>query len=386
MRVVESQPATVALARCTSYAAAEVEDRLAYLLDALGGIERFVSRGQRVLVKPNLITDTAPQQAKTTHPEVVRALLRLLRHTGCEPFVADGPASVLKLERVWTATGMAAVCAEEGVPLVNLEQGGSETVERDGISFTVARRVLEADAVINVPKVKTHVLTGFTGAVKNLYGCIPGLQKAGLHKRYFKTSQFARLLTYLYERVRPVLSVADGIVGMHGNGPTSGDPIDLGLLAASGDGVALDATLCRLVGLPLSAVPCFKPLAAAGAGCVGAEDIRIAGDSPDDLEPVAFRPPNTVSMWALPQFLVDLVRPFIWIRPTFSERCISCGLCVKSCPVGALSLEPGQRPVLDRRTCIECCCCHEVCPQKAVDMQLSTLQRLMSRRQQALRV
>lgn len=378
-----SETTKVAVVPCGSYDA-DILGAMRTMLDALGGIGAFIQPGQSVLVKPNLITDADPAEAKTTHPAVVSALIRILKDHGARPFVADSPASVLKLEKVWDRTGMRAICDELEVPLVNLEEGGSEQIREQGFSFTIAKRVLEADAVITVPKVKTHVLTSFTGAVKNLYGCVPGLQKTGLHKRYFKMRQFGKLLALIYGRVRPVLAVADGIVGMEGNGPTSGDPVSLGFLAASGDSIALDAALCRLLGIRTEAVPYFKPLQQAGLGETRADHIEI-NHVAGSIAPRQVKPPSTLSARLVPTWVVDVIRPLLWIRPSFSDQCVSCGLCVRTCPAQALSIERGGRPVLDRKRCIECCCCHEVCPEQAIDMQLSMLFRMAQKRQQAIR-
>jgi uncharacterized protein (DUF362 family)/Pyruvate/2-oxoacid:ferredoxin oxidoreductase delta subunit len=375
----------VALARCSDYGAG-VRPALEKALAALGGIRNFVRPGQSALVKPNLLTDAEPERAKTTHPEIVRHLLRILKEAGAKPFVADSPASVIKLDRVWDKTGFRALCAEEQVPLVNLEEGGSETVRTHGVSFTVARRVLDADVVITVPKVKTHVLTTFTGAVKNLYGCVPGLQKTALHRQYFAPQTFALLLAAIYEKVRPALAVADGVVAMHGDGPTSGDLVTLGLIAASADSVALDATLCRLVGIEPASVPHLQAVQQLGLGETRADRIPVVGDP---IEPGAlprFRQPNTMAARLVPAWLVRFAGRLLWCRPAFSDRCVSCGLCVKACPAEALRIEQkGDRPRLAPRRCVACCCCHEVCPHHAIAMQLSPLFRVIRRRQQSLR-
>lgn len=374
----------VGLVQCRAYEEG-LATALERVLEAVGGVARFVRPGASVLVKPNLLTDAEPDEAKTTHPEVVRHLVRLLRRHGARPWVADCPASVLKLERVWERTGFRRMCAEEDVPLVNLETGGSVLMERDGYAFSVARPVLEADAVVNVPKIKTHSLTTFTGAVKNVYGCIPGYQKTALHKRYFNPVQFGRLLARVYGTVRPVLTVADGIMAMDGNGPTAGRRVPLGLLAASADGVALDAMLCRLLQIPVRWVPYFRPLTELGLGETRPERIRLTGDALTDLRLPCFAVPNTWIVHCVPSGLIRWLASWFWIRPVFLDRCIGCGLCVRSCPAGALSLSPGGRPVVKPRRCLACCCCHEVCPQKAVELRTSPLFERLRRRDQCLR-
>lgn len=359
----------VNLVHCEDYS--RVHDALRRLMEGLGGMNRFVKPGQSVLIKPNLLSSHTPEEAVTTHPEVVRAIIRQVKHCGAKPWVADSPAIIADLRSVWERTGMEAVCREEEVPLVNLEKAGSRSFEEDGIHFTLATPVLEADAIITVPKVKTHVLTGLTGAVKNLYGTVPGLQKTAFHKLYPYPRDFARLLVAICRRVRPVLAIADGVVGMEGNGPSAGAPVALGFLAGSADALALDVVLCRTLGLEPRNIVHLEAARRAGLGVADWADIVVEGDPVRALMPRAYRLPGTVPIDYVPQWLVHLVQPLIWHRPSISGACVFCGKCVKACPVEALSMKPRSRPVLDSKKCIACCCCHEMCPEHAITMQPS---------------
>ncbi len=359
----------VSLVNCPDYQA--VPDAMVRLMAGLGGMQRFVKPGQSVLIKPNLLSDHTPDEAVTTHPEVVRALIRLVREQGANPWVADSPAIIADLKRVWERTGMEALCREEDVPLVNLEKAGSRQFEENGIHFTLALPVLEADAIITVPKVKTHVLTGLTGAVKNLYGTVPGLQKTRFHKLYPYPQDFARLLVAIYRRVRPVLAVADGVVGMEGNGPSAGAPVKLGFLGASADALALDVVLCRTLGLDPRNVAHLDAARRAGLGGADWSDIAVEGDAIGALLARDYKLPNTVPIQYVPRWLIGLVQPLIWHRPAFSTACVYCGKCAKACPADALRMEPGRRPVLDPDKCIACCCCQEMCPEHAIEMRPS---------------
>jgi uncharacterized protein (DUF362 family)/Pyruvate/2-oxoacid:ferredoxin oxidoreductase delta subunit len=358
----------VSLVRCASYRAG-VREAMERLLSELGGIGRFVQPGQSVLIKPNLLTERAPHEAVTTHPVVVRALIGLLKDAGAKPCVADSPASAVKLERVWEKTGFRALCDEEDVPLINLEKAGSRHFDVDGCSFCIARPVLEADVVVNVPKVKTHVLTTLTAAVKNMYGAVPGYHKTQLHKAHPRPGDFGRLMSAVYRHAPPHLSIADGIVGMEGDGPSGGEPKTLGFLAASADAVALDLTLCRILGIAPDAVPYLEHLREEGVH----DTIDVRGASLRDVAPRSFRTPNTLRVRLIPRPLVRLLAPHLWIRPVFGESCVSCGQCIEACPASALCLRKGERPELTAKACIGCCCCHEVCPAKAVTMNMSPL-------------
>jgi uncharacterized protein (DUF362 family)/Pyruvate/2-oxoacid:ferredoxin oxidoreductase delta subunit len=370
----------VALAACPDYTGARVRDAVHALLAHWGGMGAFVSRGNRVLIKPNLLTARRPEEAVTTHPEVVRAVIREVRDAGGDPAVADSPANVSKVEQVWARTGIGALCEAEGVPLLSLEKAGSRPVERDGFTFSVAQPVLDADVVISIPKVKTHVLTILTGAVKNVYGTIPGFQKTELHRRHPDVRGFGRLLAAVYATVRPRLSLADGVVGMEGDGPSGGSPAALGWLAAAEDAVALDAVLCAILAIRPRAVPTFAPLAAAGLGTADMARIRVRGLSLADARPRGFRVPGTLRGRLIPAWLIRLLGPALWIRPAIrADRCIHCGQCAAACPVGALTARDGAPPALNPRICIGCCCCHEICPAQAIAMRMGTVLSLVRR-------
>ena len=367
----------VALAKCGSYNINEIQPAVERLLAALGGIRSFVRPGQNVLLKPNMLSDHRPEDAVTTHPEIVRALIRLVKQAGATPIVADSAASSINIERVWENTGFRALCAEESVPLLNLEKAGSQRFEFHGVPFSVAKPVLDADLVINVPKLKTHVLTVLTYAVKNMFGAIPGYQKTMLHKQFHDPISFGHLLASLYAIIRPGLTIGDAVIGMEGNGPSNGNPVHYGFLAASADGVALDTIICHWLKINPQHVPYFSFLQQAGTGETQWQAIDVVGDS---LSQVPMRPiklPPVFIGKMVPDWLYHWLGPLLWIYPVMTDACVACGLCVRSCPVAALTIAKGKRPVLTRERCIQCCCCHEVCPAGAVVLQQSLLLRLV---------
>jgi uncharacterized protein (DUF362 family)/ferredoxin len=362
----------VAFSPCGSYDAS-LAASLNTLVGHFGGWSALVKPGQKVLVKPNLLADAAPEKAVTTHPELVRQVIRGLKSAGASVQVGDSPASAVTLERVWRVTGIQEICAAENVPLVSFEQSGTKKIERDGFAFTVANAVMETELIINLPKVKSHGLTTMTAATKNFYGTIPGYQKAQLHQAYPRPVKFCRLLRAIYDVMPPSFSIADGVIGMEGEGPSNGHPIPLGFLAASPDAIALDLALCQALGVDARRVPYL-------ADCLTPDDAGKLFDLRGAMPVVKrFRAPagGAHMMRFIPEPLFRLAAPFAWIRPAFNEKCISCGRCVAACPAKALTVEKGQRPVLTPRRCIACCCCHEVCPAQAIRMRCSPLLRLM---------
>lgn len=363
--------AKVGFQECRGYSREEVAQAVEALVGRLGGWGAFVKPGDRVLVKVNMLSDHAPEDAVTTHPEVVRAVVRGLLAAGAKPVVGDSPASAVGLHRIWEKTGIQAVCAEEGVPLVAFEGEGAQETERDGYRFALSPVLRSVDAVVSLPKVKTHALMTLTCGVKNLYGLVPGYQKAVLHKRHPTTRDFAGLLRAIEAEVRPVLTLADGIVGMEGEGPSAGRPKPLGFLAASADPYALDVAVARLLGMPLRSIPYLAHLAKDPAA-----NAPLPAEA-EALRPTSFRIPRTARTRLIPGWLVRLISPLVWVRPGIDPaKCIRCGRCVASCPVKTLKMGD-PTPALSRPSaCIGCCCCHEMCPEKAIEMRQSALLRL----------
>ncbi|MCK5529514.1 MAG: DUF362 domain-containing protein [Kiritimatiellae bacterium] len=365
--------AIVSFLRCDNYSS-DMQAVVEKLLADIGGIEKFVKPGQKVLLKPNMLTARTPEQATTTHPEVVRAVIRIVKAQGAIVSVGDSPANITKISELWDTTGIKKVCDEEGVPLLNFENAGSETLTIYGTSINIAKPVMEADVIITLPKVKTHVLTTYTGAVKNLYGTIPGFQKTMIHKMFPKPNAFGRFIAALYDEICPQLAIADGILGMDGEGPSGGNPFQLNFLAASADSAALDSSICRLLDINVNAVGYLKTIGHEQIGIITEDDIELRGTPLIEIKPIDFHVPSTLRTRLIPGWLVKLVDPFVWIRPDFGDKCVFCGKCINACPVDALTINKGEKPFLpDPEKCIGCCCCHEICPEHAIEMQQSPL-------------
>jgi uncharacterized protein (DUF362 family)/Pyruvate/2-oxoacid:ferredoxin oxidoreductase delta subunit len=335
----------------------------------------FVRSGCRVLVKPNLLTDRPPGDAVTTHPELVRQVIRRLKAAGAVVVVADSPAFVTRVEQVWRVTGIQAVCADEGVPLLCMEGAPLTTLSRDGYTFAVSNLALHADLIVNLPKIKSHSLTTLTAAVKNFYGVIPGHLKTELHKNHPRPERFGGLVRAVCRAMPASLTIADGVLAMEGDGPSSGTPVALNFLAASADPFALDLALCEVLRIDPGQVPYL-----AGLSHAPEYTARVRyGECPDVAR---FRLPRNTSRLVLnllPGWLVRLVGALIWFRPAFGPACVRCGKCVTACPVRAITLRTGRLPELNGPACIGCCCCHEICPAHAITIRPSPVVRLEHR-------
>jgi len=369
----------VAIARCGSYDPTEVTRAIREVLEPFGGMGSFVRPGQKVLLKPNLLSAKDPERAITTHPALLEVLADHVRAAGGEPTIGDSPGGAIRgVERVWQNTGMQDLHERTGVPLVSFEASGAVEMRGELRSYMIARPVVEADVVVNVAKLKTHVLTLMTGAIKNMYGSIPGFAKGRLHSDAPRPKAFSRHVVDVFSLVRPAINVVDAVLAMEGNGPSGGKPRHVGAILAGTDPVAVDSVLEGMLGIREGRAPVTKVAAAKGLGTARRADIEIVGADPGSFDLDGFELPGTVLLNLVPAPLVRALRPWIWIYPEMSAewgcRGTDCALCVRSCPVTAIEMKDGI-PLVDRRACVECLCCHEVCPEHAVRVRLSWLAR-----------
>jgi uncharacterized protein (DUF362 family)/NAD-dependent dihydropyrimidine dehydrogenase PreA subunit len=369
------RPARVAIARCQGYQAEDVKAAMRMAVDDLGGIGKFVSRGEKILLKPNMLSPKPPEEAVTTHPEIVRAMIHLVREAGGTPSVGDTPggrATERILKNLAESTGIRKVCDEEGVEFVLLIDAEKFPVPNGKVakSFELASTLRSVDGVISLAKMKTHAFTGLTGAVKNLYGLIPGLRKAEYHMRMQNANAFSEMLVDLAECVRPRLTVMDGIVGMDGDGPAAGRPIKIGLIIASDNVHALDAVFAELVGAEFDCVQTIAIAQRRGLLPRSPPHADVSGGGLDEFRIKDFKMPGSPKPFArIPAAIIRVASEGASRKPVFSKsRCDLCGTCIESCP--ARALRRGERiPAIDRGKCIRCYCCQELCPNKAIALK-----------------
>ncbi|UCD57727.1 MAG: DUF362 domain-containing protein [Candidatus Hydrogenedentota bacterium] len=374
------KPSRVALLRCDSYDLQRVTEAVKQATDELGGIDRFVKRGHRVLLKPNLLVGRPADALVNTHPGVVRAIIRLVKKAGGKPFIGDSPA-IGSATRAASKCGVTEVGREENVEIINFNR----PVDVDNPSgtkfkrFKIDQSVLDADVIINLPKLKTHGQMTLTLGVKNIFGVIPGTRKSQWHLAAGTDRlHFARMLVDLYRKVSPQLTLMDGVVGMHGNGPQNGDPKRVALVAASEDAVALDAAVCEIVGLKRERMPTTLAAQEMGVGQTRLERISIAGEPLENCRVEDFAFPETGDLIGLfPGFLKDHVRDWLTTRPLLDpKKCEMCLICMDKCPADAIKVHNNSLQ-FNLKQCIRCFCCQEMCPEGAISVGSGTLAKVL---------
>ena len=360
---------------CHSYGQDELNQAVNDSVVLIGGWDYYVHYGQKVLLKVNLIGPKTPESAAVTHCEFVRAIVRILKKKGCIVWVGDSAggaiAGLAPTTQAFEVSGLQRMALEEGAEIKNFDREGVVEVTAphtaQGKMF-LAKPMYEADVVINLPKLKTHSAGMYTGAVKNLYGCIPGLKKAEYHRQAPNPKDLGHIIADIHEATKVTLHIMDGVMGMQGEGPTAGQPYPAHKILASADPVALDVVGAAMMGMSLVDVPILEAAAERGLGVFSLSEIEIAGDyaSPPLLKgyklPKRFRSAKKRNYKALVK-VID----FLKAKPVVNAgKCKHCNVCVESCPMHAIDK---KTKLIDYSKCIECMCCHEFCMFKAVELR-----------------
>lgn len=328
----------------------------------------------KVLLKPNLIMARKPDASATTHPLIVKSVARWLSEHGIKQVLiaesSGGPYTAEHMKTIYQVCGMHEV---EPYAKLNMNFEFQSVHTQEGFinhSFNLICPIVEADYIINLPKMKTHAMTGYSGGIKNLFGAIPGLQKPQLHYLFPDIENFSNMLLELSLVIKPQITLMDGISAMEGNGPTSGNPYPLGLILASRDMYTQDYFATTLMGLEPTEIVMLRQ--AMERGLIHPEEMEIVGDSiPEGLTP--FKQPDTASLdfsSKVPKFLQKpfsafmkrVLKSYPKLEP---EKCIGCGKCAESCPASVIQIID-KKAQFRRKGCISCFCCQEMCPMKAI--------------------
>lgn len=402
----------VSIVKCDSYDQVKVDAAVRKAVELLGGLEEIfegsadlkaqavkaqaakthalgsqaVTKESSLVLKPNLLAKNPPEKACTTHPAVFSAVGKLLQEEGYTNLkYGDSPGNpVVKPEKIADECGLKEAADALGIPFGDFEEGVEVPYPEGRVTdkFIICREITQADAVINVCKMKTHQLERITGAVKNTFGCVFGINKASSHARFSTAETFAKMIGDLNNLVVPRLHVMDGIVAMEGNGPQNGTPKAMNVIIASKDPVAIDGLFCHLVSLRPELVPTNVAAMEQGVGTyknitVVTEDgeisLKEAGERFGDKSFDVQRAKEYKGQLQAVRFLV----PFLTKKPVVREnKCVGCGICVDSCPVEGKAIHIDGIAVYDYDKCIKCYCCQEMCPKDAITVKKSFLARV----------
>jgi len=330
------------------------------LLKPIGTLHKFVHKGDRVLLKTNILNATEPEKAVVTNPLLLAHVAEQIFRLDAIPLIGDSPSgsfSKRRLEKVYKKTGLTNLSKEYGIEL-NYDTSYKKIIIPNGKKLKQSRIsnfVLNADKIIALPKIKTHSLMIMTLATKIMFGAVPGLTKARYHSKYIKKSHFADMLLDVLSVTTPDLFIMDGIIGMQGDGPMNGTPVDLDVLLASDHAIALDLAVCNILNIEPMGIPTLKQ---ARIRELWPEKISYPLLSPDEVKITDFILPSTAGY-----LLKGDKKPKK--HPVIKTNCIACGDCVRICPKKAISIKD-RIANINYSKCIKCFCCHEVCTHDAI--------------------
>ena len=345
-----------------------------------GGVGNFVKPGETVLLKTNLVACHDIERRITTDPNVVKAVAEILINHGAKPFIADSPG-IDNFNRTAQKAGIKKIADELNIKCIELVDPVNLNITSSNADYKniqVSRSVIEADKIISLAKMKTHGQMLLTLGVKNLFGCVPGRLKSGWHYNVgLNRERFAALLLDIYLNVKPVFTIVDGVIGMDGDGPTSGDPYNFNILAGACDALKLDFWLCKFMGAKFEEYPLYNAALKKNLPECNLNPEDLAGDLDQNFKFENVNIPETRSMRLLPK--IPFIEKLMTSKPVhIPEKCIGCGRCEEMCAAGALK-HHNKKLTFDYSKCIRCYCCHEMCPVKAIEFKQSWLVKLLSR-------
>ena len=364
------------LSRCGDYRADELEQKIDGAFRVLG-IYDELKPGMTAVLKPNLVMNSRPEEAIATHPALTAAVGKCVQRAGAKVLIAEspgGPYTPSAIKAVFRGCGYTDMAEACGFSLYT--QCKSREIPLPGgvrcRRLSVAEPFLGADYLIDLAKLKTHSMVGFSGAVKNLFGTVPGLMKPELHCRFPDRADFSEMLVDLCDFLQPDLCILDGIWAMEGNGPTGGKRRGLGVLVASRSPYAVDVCGTALVGLNPEDVLMLKLAAERGLVSLSPGELEILGDPLEELRMPDFQKAQASStdfIDRLPKFLRPAAKKLATPYPRIDKKhCVGCGKCAESCPQHTIRLRE-HKAEIDYKNCIRCYCCHEMCPKHVVEIK-----------------
>lgn len=366
----------VSIVKCEDYNMDEVSISIDRSFDNLGGISKFVKKGDRVFLKLNLVMKKHPDDAVTTHPAIVEAVAKKLISAGASVIIGDSPGGPYNkgvLQGLYKICGIEEVAARTGAEL-NFDCSTEEYQHTHGAAvkrLILTKPMMDCHKIITVSKLKTHGMALYTGAVKVMFGAVPGALKAEYHYRMPEIKIFSNMLVDICTLTKPVLNIIDGVYGMEGDGPTAGTPVHSKVVIASESPYDADVAGAYIMGIPLLDIPTIQRARERNLSSGNIRDIEIVGDNIEWFKKT-YKAPNIKTLnfsGRLPKPVERFLNRRVMPRPVFSqELCIGCSSCKELCPPGAITMVNGK-PSVDLYKCIRCFCCQELCPQKAVEIK-----------------
>ena len=373
----------VSIVSLTKYNFDDAKEALTAVLAPIGGLD-FVKEGMTVVIKANLVSAMKPEEAATTHPVLVCALCDMLAERGAKVIVGDSPGGLYNsavLSRIYNVTGMRGV--EKHGAVLNQDFSQKEAVFQEAKvlhTFTYTGYLDSADLIINFCKVKSHGMMAMSCAAKNMFGAVPGVIKPEYHFRFPKYEDFADMIVDLDEYFHPVLSIADAVIGMEGNGPTAGTPRPIGALIASRSPHNLDMIAAKMIGFEPKEIPVLEAARRRGLVPVRIEDVPLYGEVESfvvaDFERVVERRSLQFSgngRNPIKRLFGRMAGAILRTKPVLKkDLCVGCGICKNICPAKAIVIEGGKARI-NRSSCIRCFCCQEFCPKSAMKVKRTFL-------------
>ncbi len=362
---------SVFFARQENYNYNEIKSAVERAIAHFGGISKFVKSQNKVLLKVNLVAGHAPEKRVNTDPAIVKAVAELVLDCGGLPVIADSPG-IENFNRAAERSGIAQIARDLKIPCVELTDPVTlkfnDNLAHDFKKIEVSRLAAESDVIINLPKLKTHGQMKLTLGVKNMFGCVVGRSKAAWHYNVgLNRENFASLLIDIYQGLAPALTIIDGVVGMQGDGPTSGTPYKYNLIGAAQDALIMDFWLCKFMGVNLEDFALWRAAENKNLTQCDLNNSVLAGDFDENYKFQDLKIPNTRTLRLLPK--LPFIERAMTSRPVhIPELCIGCGRCQAVCAAGALVHED-KKLKFDYKKCIRCYCCHEMCPVHAIKLQ-----------------
>ncbi len=365
----------VIVQECKNYDLETIVEKINAAVESLGGWDKFVKPQDKVLLKVNLIGPKSSETAAVTHSEFVRAMVKILKGKNCDVWIGDSSggaiAGVAPTAQSFKVAGYERVAEEFGAEIKNFDREGVVAVSPEsGCEETmyIAKPMFDADVVINLPKLKTHSAQIFSGAVKNVFGCIPGLKKAKYHKMAPDSSDFGQIICDIHKATKIQLHIMDGILAMQGEGPTAGTIYQANKILISEDPLALDAVAAKMVGIEVEDVPILETARKRNLGEGSLKNISLTGDYEQIPRLVSYKLPKRFrgTVKRNSKALVRVI-DFFKTHPRIDlKKCKKCNMCVESCPVEAIDKDT---KLINYDACIDCMCCHELCMFKAVELK-----------------